>query len=60
MRVAKDRCIQGFTADVLVSNKAMLRVFEKAAERVDVKLDHGVYQVSIPFEENPACGLEAA
>jgi acyl-CoA hydrolase/RimJ/RimL family protein N-acetyltransferase len=60
VRVAKDRCIQGFTADVLVSNKAMLRVFEKAAERVDVKLDHGVYQVSIPFEENPACGLEAA
>ncbi len=60
LRVAKDRCIQGFTADVLVSNKPMLRVFEKAAERVDVKMDHGVYLVSIPFEENPACGLDAA
>lgn len=57
MRVAKDRCIQGFTADVLPENKGMLRVFEKAAGHVDITMQQGVYEVSIPLEQASECRL---
>ena len=58
MRVAKDRCLQGFTADVLVGNKAMLRVFEKGSSKAEVRMEEGVYTVRIPFEGNPVCKIE--
>lgn len=57
-RVAKDRCLLGFTADVLVGNKAMLRVFEKGSSKAEVHMEGGVYTVHIPFEDNPACSIE--
>ena len=49
IRCAKDRGIQGFTADILASNKAMMNVFEKGGEMVKAKLEHGVYHLEIPF-----------
>ncbi|WP_027369528.1 bifunctional acetyl-CoA hydrolase/transferase family protein/GNAT family N-acetyltransferase [Desulfovermiculus halophilus] len=58
VRVAKDRCLQGFTADVLVGNKGMLRVFEKGSSKAEVHMEGGVYSVRIPFEGNPVCSLE--
>ena len=58
MRVAKDRCLVGFTADVLVENRAMLRVFEKGSSKAEVHMEGGVYTVHIPFEDNAVCSLE--
>ncbi len=39
MRLAKERGILGFTADVLASNKGMMRVFEKSGLSVEARLD---------------------
>ena len=49
IRCAKDRGIQGFTADILASNKAMMNVFEKGGETIKAKLEYGVYHLEIPF-----------
>ena len=50
IRLAKDRGIHGFTADVLTTNKAMMKVFEKGVAMVKASLEHGVYRLTIPFE----------
>lgn len=50
IRLGKERGLKGFTADVLASNKAMMKVFEKSGVRVDAKLESGVYNLTIPFE----------
>ncbi len=49
MRLAKERGLQGFTADVLPANKEMMRVFEKGDTEVKATLEHGVYCLTIPF-----------
>jgi len=49
--IAKDRGIQGFKADVLATNKAMLKVFEKLPFTVKAVLEEGVYGLEIPFSE---------
>ncbi|MBF0119468.1 MAG: GNAT family N-acetyltransferase [Desulfobacterales bacterium] len=49
-KLAKERGIQGFTADVLASNKGMMKVFEKGAYTFNAKIEHGVYEIVIPFE----------
>ena len=54
IRLAKDRGIQGFTADVLASNKAMMKVFEKGGAIVKAQLEYGVYHLTIPFEAKPS------
>jgi len=51
IRLARDRGVQGFTADVLTSNKAMMKVFEKGVDMVKAQLEHGVYRLTIPFED---------
>jgi acyl-CoA hydrolase len=60
IRYARDRGIQGFTADILVSNKAMMNVFEKGGEIITAKLEYGVYHLVIPFsaEESSKEGQE--
>jgi GNAT superfamily N-acetyltransferase len=50
VRVAKERGIQGFTAEVLASNKGMMKVFEKGDLPVKAKLEQGVFELTIPFE----------
>ncbi|MBF0225631.1 MAG: GNAT family N-acetyltransferase [Desulfobacterales bacterium] len=50
IRLAKERGIQGFTADVLASNREMLRVFEKGGIPIKANLEYGVYELSIPFD----------
>jgi acyl-CoA hydrolase/GNAT superfamily N-acetyltransferase len=47
--LAKARGIRGFTADVLVSNHAMRKVFEKSGLTVHAKLASGVYALTLPF-----------
>ena len=51
VRLARERGIQQFTADVLVSNKAMMKVFEKADLPFSARLEQGVYALTIPLEE---------
>ncbi|MGD2269855.1 MAG: GNAT family N-acetyltransferase [Desulfobacterales bacterium] len=47
---AKKQGLQGFTADVLSTNKGMMKVFEKAGLRFQASLEQGIYHLEIPFE----------
>jgi acyl-CoA hydrolase/GNAT superfamily N-acetyltransferase len=49
IRTAREDGIQGFTADVLATNKSMLKVFEKAPFPVQTVLSRGIYELTIPF-----------
>lgn len=49
-RLARDRGIQTLTADVLASNKGMMKVFEKGGTTVNAKLDYGVYHLTMPLD----------
>ncbi len=51
MRLAKERGIRGFTANVLATNKAMMRVFERGGLPLQAKIEEGVFDITIPFEE---------
>lgn len=50
--LAKERGIHGFTADVLASNKSMIKVFEKGPGPIEAKLEYGTYSITIPFYGN--------
>ena len=50
VRLAKERRIKGFWADVLVSNTAMMKVFNKSGLPVQTEVESGVYHVTIPFD----------
>ena len=52
VRLAIERGLQGFTAEVLATNKSMMKVFEKGGHVVKAHLEHGVYTLTIPFGEN--------
>ncbi|WP_028321204.1 bifunctional acetyl-CoA hydrolase/transferase family protein/GNAT family N-acetyltransferase [Desulfatiglans anilini] len=49
INIARNRGIEGFKADVLASNKAMIKVFEKSPFPLKAVLDSGVYELIIPF-----------
>ncbi len=49
VKLAKERGLQGFRADVLASNRAMMKVFEKEG-RIDATLDQGIYKLIIRFD----------
>jgi acyl-CoA hydrolase/GNAT superfamily N-acetyltransferase len=51
IRLAKERGLKGFVADVLGTNKGMMKVFEKGGLPVKATISEGVYELSIPFEE---------
>jgi GNAT superfamily N-acetyltransferase len=48
--IARERGLKGFTADVLASNKGMMRVFEKGGLPFEAKMEQGVFRLTIPFE----------
>ena len=50
IRLARERGIKGFSADVLFSNLAMMNVFHKGELPVHAHLEGGVYYLMIPFE----------
>jgi len=54
IRIAKERGISGFTADVLASNKSMMKVFEKSGLPVKAHLESGAYELTIPFDAQPS------
>jgi len=49
VRLAGERGLQGFTADVLATNNAMMKVFEKSGLTIKAKLEDGIYSLAIPF-----------
>ncbi|MCX5838020.1 MAG: GNAT family N-acetyltransferase, partial [Deltaproteobacteria bacterium] len=51
IRVARELGIEGFTADVLADNKAMLKVFEKAPLPIRAVMEFGIYNLTIPFKD---------
>jgi acyl-CoA hydrolase/GNAT superfamily N-acetyltransferase len=58
IRLAKDRGVQYLTADVLATNKGMMKVFEKEEAPVTAKLDHGVYHLTISLRTEQGPGLK--
>jgi acyl-CoA hydrolase/GNAT superfamily N-acetyltransferase len=51
IRLAMERGIRGFAAEVLASNRGMMKVFNKGAVPVKAQLESGVYHLEIPFDE---------
>lgn len=51
---AKANGVRGFTADILDSNPAMLRVFERGPGFMNTHLSQGRYEVELLFEAPPA------
>ena len=50
IRLAKERGLKGFTAQVLQTNKGMMRVFEKGDLPISARLKDGLYRLKIPFD----------
>ncbi|MCF8061039.1 MAG: GNAT family N-acetyltransferase [Deltaproteobacteria bacterium] len=59
IRIAQERGIQGFTADVLASNKAMIKVLERSPYPAKAVMASGVYEFSIPFRPEQAAVRDA-
>jgi GNAT superfamily N-acetyltransferase len=51
IRLAKERGLKGFTAEVLQENENMMRIFEKGGLPVAKILQEGVYRIKIPFTQ---------
>jgi RimJ/RimL family protein N-acetyltransferase len=51
IRLARERGLKGFTADVLVSNRAMMKVLEKGDLPITSKMERDFLKVTMPFEE---------
>jgi GNAT superfamily N-acetyltransferase len=49
IELAKEMGLQGFTADVLTSNREMMKVFGKFGHEVKSRIEDGVYAVTIIF-----------
>ncbi len=52
VEAARRQGIAGFTADVLARNAAMLRVFHNSGYPVESRMEEGVYNLRIPFQES--------
>jgi len=51
MEIAKEHDVKGFTADVLLSNSAMLRVFDEAPYVLHRTLSKGIVSLKFRFDE---------
>jgi RimJ/RimL family protein N-acetyltransferase len=51
IKIAKEEGVEGFTADVLSVNKAMLRVYEKSGFPIKAVLSAGAYELTMPFQD---------
>jgi acyl-CoA hydrolase/GNAT superfamily N-acetyltransferase len=49
IRLARERGVKGFVADVLFSNTGMMHVFQKGDLPVKAHLEGGVFNLAIPF-----------
>lgn len=55
---AVSRGLAGFTADVLASNRSMLKVFQKGGYPIETRLREGAYALTIRFDQGSEKGLE--
>lgn len=51
VKIAREEGIEGFTADILAANKAMLRVYEKSGFPIKAVLAAGAYELTIPLQD---------
>ncbi len=51
IRIAREKNIKGFTADVLSRNAPMMKVFSKAGYPLKTNLEYGVYEIELRFTE---------
>jgi acyl-CoA hydrolase/GNAT superfamily N-acetyltransferase len=52
IQCARERGFKGFTADVLASNRGMMKVLEKSGLAVKARIEAGVYEITMPFERD--------
>lgn len=52
IRIAQEKGIKGFTADVLAQNTPMMKVFAKSGYPMKTNLEYGVYELEIPFNND--------
>ncbi len=50
IRLAKERGLKGFTAEVLHANKEMMKIFENGDLPIDARLENGLYRLTVPFD----------
>jgi acyl-CoA hydrolase/RimJ/RimL family protein N-acetyltransferase len=50
IQAAAEQGLEGFSADVLYDNKAMLKVFEKASFPINAVIKYGVYNLTFPLK----------
>jgi len=50
IRLAKERGLKGFTAEVLQANKGMMKVFESGHLSINARVQGGLYKLTIPFD----------
>jgi len=53
IRLAKDRGLKGFTAEVLQANQSMMKVFENGQLPVNARVEDGLLRLTIAFDEQP-------
>jgi GNAT superfamily N-acetyltransferase len=51
IEVGRERGVQGFQADVLVSNESMLHIFDKLPYALHKSVEHGIVSMKIRFDE---------
>ncbi len=51
IRIAKEKNIRGFTADVLTRNVPMMKVFSKSGYPMTTHMETGVYELKIEFQK---------
>jgi RimJ/RimL family protein N-acetyltransferase len=49
--IARQNGLLGFTAEVLLDNQPMLRLFDKLGFDMDRRYEEGMYSLDIPFKE---------
>jgi acyl-CoA hydrolase/ribosomal protein S18 acetylase RimI-like enzyme len=58
IRLAQERGLKGFTAEVLQANTGMMRVFEKGRLPINAHVRNGLSQLTIPFDEKPVQAID--
>jgi RimJ/RimL family protein N-acetyltransferase len=58
VQTAVEKGLHGFTANVLATNKAMMKVFEKSALTLKATLEDGTYSLTIPFDHRSGAAEE--
>jgi acyl-CoA hydrolase/ribosomal protein S18 acetylase RimI-like enzyme len=53
IRLAQDRGLKGFSAEVLQANQSMMKVFEKGQFPVNARVEDGLLRLTIAFDEQP-------